>query len=615
MTRCALAAITAGLLATGCASIPDSGSVEAGDRIRQEAPGALSVIPPGPQPDAEPTQIVRGFIEAAAIQVEAARDFLTADAQQQWPPSERIVYAGLLGEPVEYDEGRRATVMVNAVATIDDGGRYEPVVATGEAMPPQSYELSRVGGQWRLSDVPETILVAEDDLGRLIRPYRVYFGDRSRSDERPLGRYLVPDVRWFPAPESATAVARAVLDGPSEPLAGSVETVDIPGLALSDLGVDVSDGIATVDLNEAFRAAGDREDALLRLQLSETLTALPRVSDVRITVQGNLVGARPVSGASPSSEPEVALTNPYVLRRAAVAEPDAPDPAAGDAPTEPVSPATEAAQVAPARIEQISESGDPTELPRLRRLADRIDDGLAVSPGDPGVVAGRGPGGTIIWSNTPSGGTHEVVSDGVDLTAPSFDPDGWLWTVSQGPGPAPVGAADPSAAPSWPGPTFVAAKDGDVVTQPLSRLVQASDRVTTFRVSRDGTRVLLIVQAVDRSVRVQVAGVVRDAGGRPRSLSVSSFRLLPDLVEAVDATWVQSDTVAVLGSINPGEVRPFVVQVGGVAKELPPLAGARSITAGRGDRTIVIGTDDGTVVRREGGSWSREGQPGWSPAY
>jgi len=622
----AVAVVTLAALVAGCASIPDGGAVVAGDRVRPEGPGQLRVIPPDPEPGANPAEIVAGFIGAAAQGdrgLEGARKYLTEDANRQWVPGDRIVYSGPLGELSVYDDGRRATVTVTPVAVIDTAGRYEPVVPGPPALPPNEYTLTTVDGEWRLSEVPAAVLVAEVDLDRLLAPYRVYFGDRSGTGSGDLGRYLVPDVRWFPpTSESATALVRAVLDGPSAPLEGSVEWVSIPDLAITDLGVAVKEGVATVDLNEVFTQADDREDRLLRLQLEETLTALPGVSSVRISVEGRAT-RDPATGAEPGTEPDVKLTRPLVLRRPVATESATPAPTPGEADPSPpgqdlgAEPTVPATAVDRPRIEQVGESGEPAEIERLRRLAERIDDGLSVSPLDSGVAAGRAEGETSIWASTPTGNVQRVVADGVGLTPPSFDDEGWLWTVTQAT--APLVATGATTEPQWSGPAAIAVKDGERVEYPLSRLLVATDTVTTFRLSRDGSRALLVVQGLDgdRTVlRVLVVGVVRDAGQRPRSLSVSAFRLLPDLVDAVDGTWVSADVVAVLGTDDDGGLRPFVARVGGtVIDELPPTDGARSITAGRGERLIVVGRSDGTVVSREGRSWSRDPQPGWSPSF
>jgi hypothetical protein len=64
----------------GCASIPTSGAVNAGDPRPREESVDLEVLPRGPQTGQTQQQILDGFIEAAASprgNYEIAREYLT----------------------------------------------------------------------------------------------------------------------------------------------------------------------------------------------------------------------------------------------------------------------------------------------------------------------------------------------------------------------------------------------------------------------------------------------------------------------------------------------------------------------------------------------------------
>ncbi len=619
------AVLVGGAMLAACASIPDSGPVTAGEPVQPARPGALQVIPEDPVPDGTPQQIVAGFVDAMAavddIDLAIARKYLTDDASRQWSPrSTIVVYTRLVDIVVEGDQ---AQVSVEAVADIDESGRFGPPAEGGFVV--RDYTLARVSGQWRVSRAPDGILVSETDAVRVLEPYRVYFGE-------PRGRFLVPDVRWFPArPDSATSLARALLDGPSLPLEGAVTSISVPGLELTEQGVDVVGGIATVDLTAEFRDAGSDEAQLLTVLMTRTLTALPGISEVRFTVEGTRVDVDTDADDQPVTEPLVG-SRPYVLLGASgaasvsgVAPAPSADPSSApsadpsSAPSaDPSSaPSGDPGVLDPALVDrpviaQVGATGQPIPVEGMLGLAARISGGLAVSSGGE-LFAGLGEDGTAVYSKTPSSGTRRIISGGVDLTAPSVDTFGWVWTVSQ----ALPSTVDPNTVAGdsgWSGARVLAARGADTVEVDAVGLLTATDRVRSLDISRDGTRALLIIERPDQTVAVVVAGVIRD-DGRPRSLTASSFRLLPQLVTALDATWVQSDVVAILGSDDTSEPRPFVAQIGGVAEELTPTANAVSITAGLGERSIVVGRSDGTIISRVGSAWSRDPQRGSSPTF
>jgi hypothetical protein len=105
-----------------------------------------------------------------------------------------------------------------------------------------------------------------------------------------------------------------------------------------------------------------------------------------------------------------------------------------------------------------------------------------------------------------------------------------------------------------------------------------------------------------------------DANGRPLSLSQAAFDLAPELVDAVDAAWVNDDQVVVLGRSGEEPLRPVLARVGGDTEPLAPTPNAVSIASALGERNIVVGTADGTVLRRSGSLWL-DGPFGVSPAF
>ncbi|MFC5380286.1 LpqB family beta-propeller domain-containing protein [Aquipuribacter nitratireducens] len=608
----AVLAVLLGLVLAGCASLPTTGRVVAGGDVDQQGVRpALRVAAAGPVPGADERELVTGFLAAVAglDDYSVAREFLAPGAED-WRPADRtVVHQGLqvLSSDVEGDE---ATVRLSAVvvARIDGNGRYVPQSPTTEE---QVYRLERVAGEWRISELPTGVLVSEIDADRVLSDFGVWFPD-------PTGTYLVPDVRWFPQlTSSATSLVRALLAGPSAPYLGALTTAVPEGTRLGLATVPVENGIATVDLTDDVLVADSAQRSLLLSQLRQTLRAVPGVSNVSVTVDGApLPDVQPEDGLQGTQlrvDPGVD-DRPYVLGAptgGATGSPgeggdgdgdgdgeEGPDATADPVETEPaVGP--DGRTVAPpgAQLLRLDLDG-ATPVDGTEALTDLVRTGLAASY-DGETFAGLDADRTALWVQQTGSPPVELVT-GSGLTQPSFDPPplGWLWTVS----------ADPDGGP----PRVLAAASS---TEPVeARWLTSGDEVRALRVSRDGTRVVVVVARRDGSVVVEVRGVRRDAGNQPLSLSEAAIRLAPQVLDAVDAAWVGDDQVVVLGRSGEEPLRPFLAQVGGPAQPLAPTPGAVTVSSGLGERSIVVGTSDGTVLRRSGSLWI-DGASGVSPAH
>jgi hypothetical protein len=211
------------------------------------------------------------------------------------------------------------------------------------------------------------------------------------------------------------------------------------------------------------------------------------------------------------------------------------------------------------------------------------------------LVGGR----TRLLYQLPGTPKAETLLRGTNLTAPSFDPLGWVWSTNAACTGA-VSAARPGAA---------------AVSVPAPWL--ARYRISDLKVSRDGTRALIL--ATRNGIgRVLITGIARNAKGTPTSLT-PPMRLAPDLVVASSGAWVDDDEVVVLGRERTGVVQPWVAQVGGPASattastsDLP--ADLTSVTAGNGELDLYLGTADGVVLTRAGAGWVPIAT-GWWPTF
>lgn len=545
----------------GCASIPTDGPVTQGRSGERDVQGGFGVLPVGPVPDETPEGIVRGFLLAAAgveNNFEVARTFLTPSAGASWQPTEStIVYNGSTPEVLVSDpagvmlpqaaaspEQATVSVTVPVNATVDADGRY--VSAPAGAIREVGFGLQKVSGQWRIGEVADEVLITDTDFALLYRPYELYFLD-------PTATVLVPETRWFPdRPSTATSLVTQLLVGPSTWLADSVTTAFPAGTRLGLDAVPVEAGSAQVDLTSSARAASANDRTLMQAQLEATLIPVPTVSAVEMTVDGSTIelqGTAEVLRDPPVDEAPVLVRGSAVvhLRNGALA-PVEDLPPLGDL--------------------LLSNPGAAYGLVSYAVLAQERSQLLHLVPGDEVVP--------------------EPLLTGADLTAPSFDRFGWIWST-------------PAASE---GVVLAARPEGTVA--PVAADWLAGRRVSSVRVSRDGARAVVASTDAEGRGHVDLAGVVRDRVDAPLRLEpMGQGALGSGLASVEEAVWVDEVRVAVLGRRDGDEQdRVHLLRLGGPALPTLPVApDAVSLASAKGERTIVVGTSAGEVLVQAGAVW------------
>lgn len=558
-------------LLSACASIPTQGPVVQGQDVAVEP--RLRFLASGPNAGDDPVAIVQGFLRAAVGSEDnhtVARSFLAGERRQSWRPNARVlvyptissveltpVLAGEQGAP-QAGTAQDVVLTTPLSAVVDDVGRYREPVAEETAS--LTFTVQPVEGEWRITELEDGLMLSSSEFTRFYDDFALYFANQART-------VLVPEVRWFSGrdPATSTAVTAALLVGPSPWLEPAVLTAVPPGTHLAIDAVRVTDAVASVELSPEALEADQEQRLLLQVQLEQTLFQLGEIAAVEITVDGA----------------------PYL-----------PDPGQREP--------------APALTRNPGVQGGPVLLAeqRLMRLEGRDVvpvEGLpsfeGLDPAFPAVALDES--GYAMLGQERSQLLYAVPSDdasgpsvllaGADLTPPSFDRQGWIWStpaVSAGV----VTVARPPESRVEIGPQGAGPRVVEVVAPWLK-----DRRVLSLRVSRGGARVL-VVSLAEGQARLEVAGVLRNAEGRPVALG-EPRRLAPDLVEATSAAWVDESTVVVLGSRAQDPVRPYLVTIGGLTSAMSAVEGARSVAAGNGERMIYVVTSDGRVVVRSGGGW------------
>lgn len=221
VSRYLTALIAVGCAATtaACTSLPSNSEPQALRSFEASA----SEEPQGPVEDQEPDLLLRDFYEAnnnPQQRYSLARRYLTHRASQSWNPApETLVLDGIeINSAADSStKNRRYDVRGLIVGSIGEGGEYRPRNERYST----TIGLEKVDGQWRISTLPDQIVVQRNELWNHYRQKQVYFFDTS-------GTTLVADRRWIFQEKMGhndnheSALLSLILTGPSKSLAPGV---------------------------------------------------------------------------------------------------------------------------------------------------------------------------------------------------------------------------------------------------------------------------------------------------------------------------------------------------------------------------------------------------------
>ena len=539
----ALAAALAGiLLLAGCAGIPTSGPV--GTQRIDSGEGGDDVIPLplGPQAGDSPQELLLGFLRAQRDprgDFQIARSFLTEEFRTIWRPTSIVRVSDTPIAPVEVDEDSyRLPVRVDAL--VNAAGNYADLADPQPEDLPYEFSLG-ADGEWRISAAPEGTLLPSRPFTSAFVASPLYFFD-------PSGKYLVPDVRWFPDTNSrADRIVTEMLAGQSDWYAQPVLITAFP--AGTELGSvhSISAGVTTVDLVGDIAAQSTDAKRRMQQQLTASLATVTDSSGVELTVGGFPVDV--------GEGPAVDSVLPVTAKALGLAD----DSFGFLSPT-----SVERLPGLSAGVEALSPLGATLareDAAATDRVAVRAADGvwLVRSDADPLRVDQR---------------------DG--LIDPGIDDLGYVWSVPSGSPASIIAFAEDGTAHSVPAPYL----DGTI---------------RSLDVSRDGARLLVATQTASGPA-VWMIGIIRDADGVPTNLGVP----LPIAVGAaaiLDAAWVDASTIATLSGSGE-EAAVDLYRIGGRHEQFGTVTSGVQVVGGN--------TADGIRVRdADGGVWRRTSSGGW----
>lgn len=531
MTRLRSRTTTAGLgvaalalLASGCVGIPDEGPVvEAESDARRGEQLGYYNDPPGPARGEPATDIVKHFLDAQAaipLQTNTAKEFLTSEESATWRPQRRIITY----DAASFPQGSNlVTVELDGAHMLDSRGSWRgPVAADRTEL---SFRMTRVDGEWRISDAPDALVVPSTWFDRAYRRVSLFFMD-------PTARILVPEPVYVPRGDSlASELVEGLLAGPVVRSPGIERSFLPPGLEV-DLSVTVTaGGIAEVPLVGGVSMPTEEDAALLVAQLARTLAQDSTLTGFRVTIDG---------------EP---LTLPDGAAPFGMDQGEALDPAGSRA---------------------------TSMLFGLRdgRLVSGTPDSLEVTPGPMGEseVGVRSVGVTLDGSRVAgvlSGGDAVQVTDvrtaGAEMVqvssgATDFAPPVWddaerLWLLDRAPGGAQISVVD-----------------GERVREIEVRGVSGR-RVSHLLVSRDGSRLVAVIDRRGRD-RVVVSRLQYDARGRAQGGTPAREIAWEDQagLSVVDIGWSSPTSIVVAHRLGGDLFQVRTLSVDGAPAGLPGVA-------------------------------------------
>jgi hypothetical protein len=467
--RIRLLAILVVFSLTGCATLPVAGPVRIGpDLAPQSDVNSFYYSPSGPSEGATETEILSGFLSAGTApqnDYSIAREFLSESIRATWNPNQELLIQKSTPEVTLTDNGT-AFVQIELTARVDANGRYE-TLPTGSTRILE-FSFTEEAGQIRLSSAPDVTIVIRPVFDVVFRSYSVYFLDQSKQT-------LVPELRWFPAnPATGTKLVNALLAGPSDWLKPAVVSAIPTGTVLSLDAVTVQQEVALVDLSARALVAGLTDRSLMKAQLVATLSQLPTITRVAVSIERSAQDI-PDSQVAPlaSAAGNLVALDPDGLR--------------------------------------IISGANPDSLPAgLDFFESRTVSDLALSKSASKIIAAT-TSGVFETDFANPGASVELIDPRSALVAASYDQLGYLWLVSG----SQVSVDSRTLRASW----------------------LTDQTITAFSLSPEGSRAALIVDRGTFS-QVLLSGVIRDASGAPVELaapiSVASDLLNPTLVSWFD---------------------------------------------------------------------------------
>ena len=532
-------------LVSACGLLPTSGPVvEHKVKGGSENTEQTYFYPPGPAKGASRSEIVKGFLvamQANPINFGPARSYLSAHARPGWKPDAgTIIYESSTIRM----HGPEVVVRLSDVRQLDASGVWRQ---GGPRSLRLTFQVIRDHGQWRIDNPPSALMMRSSFFTSQFMQASLFFFDNS-------DRVLVPETVYVPEGQLAGSVlVRGLLAGPTGSLA-SVARSAFPTNTLLSPSVTVNDnGVAEVPLSDAVLALSPDERDQALIQLSHTLTQVPGIARVRVTVNGTPLALKDGRTDIGSDEGAEFIPTGLGSTRDLVAIRDGRVVSMNG-------------RTATAVVGSFGRRGLALRSLALDRSGSRI---VAVSQNGAVAFAGK--------VSAARSHVHRILGSGQDLLRPRIDLFGNVWLVDRTAAGAVV----------------------HVIRGRSDRIVRVAGvsgkQITSFAISPDGTR-LVAGLAGDGAARVVVSVIERGPGGavadvrNPLHLAVNAGDPAHRVGPIADVGWRTPTMLAVLS--HP---------TGDTSRVVYMMSDGSPIDAGLGQPDTYQGVADSVVVNADSG--------------
>jgi len=370
-------ALAACLALAGCTSLPTSSAPAPFDVSAKDGSG-IQFSAEGPSADADAATLVNDFLLACAAGPQddyaTARLFLSAASARSWQPETEILVYDTDTAPSVTAGSETATqvdvtVAVLGVASVDAFGVLTRVAASTVS---RTFTLVREEGQWRINNPENMVLMSRASFTASFSLANLYFPTAEGGD-------LVADPRWYPSRRLASHLLAGLVEGPRQSLAPVTANAIPAGTTVPSQGLDVTDGVARVELNAVMPSSESARTALA-WELVRTLTQVADVSRVNASLSGDVLDMQAIP-----------VPPTYSLDTLVGAGPGGVGLVSSSSVTE---------------LAAVTDASNPTVSP--------VDSSLVAWSGTDGVYAQRG-------------GTTVAFLPGQAPLGPSVDRFGWVW--------------------------------------------------------------------------------------------------------------------------------------------------------------------------------------------
>lgn len=514
-----LGAVALVLLTSGCVGLPLTGPVHT-DPLREQLADDTPVdfTPGGPEPGAAPVEVVRGFLDAmraTPLNTSVARQFLTSESSTSWLPEQgTVVYDAAT---LTLRSGSDVQLALTDTVRLDGRGAW--LGRAGDKT--YDFDVEREGGQWRIDAPPNRLVIPVAHFETRFQQYYLYFFDKS-------SEVLIPEPVYVPTGAQATTfLVDGLLAGPGDELLG-VERSYLPARTrLDDIAVVVNDGVADVPLTDEVLDLEPDELTKAFAQLSWTLRQVTGVQRMRVSIDGS-----PLDLPGHGTEVQVSAWGEY-------------DPALSWASSSLFGLRDgRAVTLIGGEERRVSGVFGSTDLGLRRIGVDLAGEEIAGTTDDGRVLVA--PRSRLPGSTPDADDATVVLEDGTDVLAPVWDLHGVLWLLDR----------------TAEGARITLVRDG--VPRELDVEGVTGERIRSFILSRDGSRLVAVVSRDGRQELVQ-ARVDRDDAGRVRGTTPAVPLRVPDVDDdrIRDVAWRTPGTVAVLTTPSENTSRVLLAKVDG----------------------------------------------------